>query len=113
MEWPFSSPTRCNPRTPNIGARSVERVCAWVPLLGKAQRKLAIARLSIALEALLNAGVTVIESWEIAAAASGSPAIRRVVAKSKTDLLNGRTPGEMVRNAPRVSHRFRRALPER
>lgn len=76
----------------------VERVCAWIPLLGNAQRKLAIARLSIALEALLNAGVTVIESWEIAAAASGSPAIRRVVAKSKTDLLNGRTPGEMVRS---------------
>jgi type II secretory pathway component PulF len=75
----------------------VEKICAWIPLLGKAQRKLAIARLSIALEALLNAGVTVIESWEIAAAASGSPAIRRVVAKSKTDLLNGRTPGEMVR----------------
>jgi type II secretory pathway component PulF len=75
----------------------IERVCAWIPLLGKAQRKLAIARLSIALEALLNAGVTVIESWEIAAAASGSPALVCVVAKSRNDLLNGRTPGEMVR----------------
>jgi type II secretory pathway component PulF len=75
----------------------IERISNWIPLLGKAQRKLAIARLSIALEALLNAGVTVIESWEIAAAASGSPALRRVVAKSRNDLLSGKTPGEMVR----------------
>ena len=84
----------------------IERISNWIPLLGKAQRKLAIARLSIALEALLNAGVTVIESWEIAAAASGSPALRRVVAKSRTDLLSGRTPGEMVRNNPEFPNAF-------
>ena len=74
----------------------VERVLAWVPLLGKARRNLAIARLSIALEALLNAGVNIIESWEMAAAACGSPALRRIVAKSKPHLLNGLTPSEMV-----------------
>ena len=75
---------------------AVERVLDWVPLLGKARRNLAIARLSIALEALLNAGVNIIESWEMAAAASGSPALRRVVAKSKPRLLDGQTPAEMV-----------------
>ena len=37
-----------------------------------------------------------IEAWEIAAAASGSPALRRVVQRSRTHLLNGRTPSEMV-----------------
>jgi type II secretory pathway component PulF len=34
----------------------------------------------------------------MAAAASGSPALRRVVAQSRTELLNGRTPAEMVRS---------------
>ena len=75
---------------------AVERALAWVPVLGKARRSLAIARLSIALEALLNAGVNMIEAWEMAAAASGSPAMRRVVERFKTQLLNGRTPSEMV-----------------
>ena len=75
---------------------SVERFLGMVPLLGQARRSLAIARLSIALEALLNAGVNMIESWEMAAAASGSPTLRRVVATSKTGLINGTTPSEMV-----------------
>ncbi len=75
---------------------AVERLLALVPLLGKARRNLAIARLSIALEALLNAGINIIEAWEMAAAASGSPALRRVIAKSKPHLLTGRTPSEMV-----------------
>ena len=75
---------------------AVERVLARVPVLGKARRNLAIARLSIALGALLDAGVNIIEAWEMAAAASGSPALRRVVAKCKPHLLNGRTPSEMV-----------------
>ena len=74
----------------------IERLCAMVPVLGKARRSLAIARLSIALEALLNAGVGMIESWEMASAASGSPALRRVVAHCKHRLLEGTTPAEMV-----------------
>ncbi len=74
----------------------IERLFAAVPILGKARRSLAIARLSIALDALLNAGVGMIEAWEIAAAASGSPALRRVVQTSKQGLLDGTTPSEMV-----------------
>jgi len=75
---------------------TVERWLALVPVLGKARRSLAIARLAIALEALLNAGVNIIEAWELAAAASGSPALRRVVTRYKPELLAGRTPSEMV-----------------
>jgi type II secretory pathway component PulF len=75
---------------------TVERFTAMVPLLGKARRNLSIARLSLALDALLNAGVNMIESWELAAAASGSPALRRVVTNFKPQMLNGRTPSEMV-----------------
>ena len=75
---------------------AVERFLSHIPVLGKARRSLAIARLSIALEALLNAGVGMIEAWQIAAAASGSPALRRVVEKSKARLTEGTTPSEMV-----------------
>ena len=75
---------------------TTESLLAKLPVLGKARRSLAIARLSLALDALLNAGVTVIEAWELAAAASGSPALRRVFARHKMELQNGRTPSEMV-----------------
>ena len=75
---------------------TVENFTNKIPVLGQARRSLAIARLALALDALLNAGVTVIESWELAAAASGSPALRRVFARHKVELQNGRTPSEMV-----------------
>src|SRR6185436_16433547 len=42
---------------------ALEQIFHRVPLLGKARRSLAIARLSIALEALLSAGMTIIEGW--------------------------------------------------
>ena len=78
----------------------VEKFAGMVPLLGTARRSLAIARLSLALEALLNAGVTVIEAWEMAVAASGSPALRRVFARSKPSLQAGQQPSEMVSGHP-------------
>ncbi len=85
----------------------VERVLNAVPVLGKARRNLAIARLSVALEALLNAGVTIIEAWELAAAASGSPALRRVVAQAKPDWIDGGTrPGETISSRPEFPHAF-------
>jgi type II secretory pathway component PulF len=74
----------------------VERLSESVPVLGNARRCLAVARLSIALDALLNAGVNMIEAWEISAAASGSPALRRVVQNWKPRLADGKTPSEMV-----------------
>jgi type II secretory pathway component PulF len=50
----------------------------------------------VALEALLNAGVTIIEAWELAANASGSPALRRAVLAWKPAVLSGQTPSEAV-----------------
>jgi type II secretory pathway component PulF len=84
----------------------VERILNGVPVLGKARRSLALARLSVALEALLNAGVTIIEAWELAAAASGSPALRRVVARAKPDWINGTRPSETVSSRPEFPHAF-------
>jgi len=70
-----------------------------VPVLGKARRELALARLSSALEALLGAGVTVIEAWELAASASGSPALRRAVLAWRPLVDAGQTPAEAVRDS--------------
>jgi type IV pilus assembly protein PilC len=75
----------------------VEALLRRVPRLGKARRNLALARLASALEALITAGVNIIEAWEMAATASGSPALRRAVARWKPDVLAGMTPAEAVR----------------
>ena len=55
-----------------------------------------MARLASALSALIDAGVTVIEAWDLAAAASGSPAIIRATAAGKPKLLGGSTPSEVI-----------------
>ena len=77
-----------------------------VPILGKARRSLAIARLSGALEALLSAGVTIIEAWELAAGASGSPWMRRTVLKWRPLVEAGQTPAEVVLTSRRFPEVF-------
>jgi len=74
----------------------VEQLLRFVPLVGSARRSLALARLSAALEALINAGVSIIEAWGLAAAASGSPALKREVASWRHRLDAGETPGEIL-----------------
>jgi type IV pilus assembly protein PilC len=76
----------------------IESVLHHVPFLGKARRNLALARLAAALEALLAAGVNIIEAWEVAANASGSPALRRSVLRWRPDLISGMTPAETLRS---------------
>jgi type II secretory pathway component PulF len=71
-----------------------------VPLCGSARRSLALARLAGALEALIMAGMSIIEAWELAAAASGSPALRRAVVGWRNEVLNGETPAEAVSRSP-------------
>jgi len=67
-----------------------------IPVLGRARQYLALARLAAALEALLSAGVTIIEAWELAATASGSPALRRAVLRWRPRVNGGETPAEVV-----------------
>lgn len=74
----------------------LERILRRVPLLGAARRQLALARLAAALEALINAGVPIIGAWDLAATASGSPALRRVVESWKMPLEQGSTPAELL-----------------
>jgi type II secretory pathway component PulF len=80
----------------------LEQALRGVPGLGTARFNLALARLSVALESLLNAGISIIEAWELAAAASGSPALRRTVLAWRSNVLSGQTPAEAVR----ASHVF-------
>jgi type II secretory pathway component PulF len=74
----------------------VELALRPIPLLGTARQYLALARLAAALEALIAAGVTIIEAWELAGTACGSPGIRRAVFSWKPDLLGGQTPADSV-----------------
>jgi type II secretory pathway component PulF len=48
------------------------------------------------LEALTNAGVPVIRSWEMASAACASPQLRREILKWTPQLEHGTTPAEMI-----------------
>ncbi len=74
----------------------IESVLHRVPVLGKARRNLALARLAAALEALVMAGVNIIQAWELAAAACGSPALKRTILSWRTELEAGVTPAELV-----------------
>ncbi len=75
----------------------LERALGIIPLLGSARSSLALARLSMALESLINAGVSIVEAWELAAVASGSPMLRRAVLGWKSSVQAGQTPAEAVR----------------
>jgi len=74
----------------------MESLLDGIPLVSGARRDLALARLCAALEGLINAGVTIIEAWDIAARAAGSNRIEIAVAKAKPRILAGQTPGEAI-----------------
>jgi len=85
---------------------TVEAFLHAVPVLGTTRNYLALARLASALEALISAGVNVIEAWELAATASGSTALKQIVLAWKPRLATGRTPAELVRESSRFPDAF-------
>lgn len=84
----------------------VERVLHRIPVLGTARRYQALSRLAWCLEALLSAGVTVIEAWDIAAAASGSMVLRKAISRWQPQVRAGQTPGEAVSQSPEFPQMF-------
>jgi type II secretory pathway component PulF len=84
----------------------LEKLLRPVPALGEGRRSLALARLSVSLEALIAAGVPVLEAWSLAAKASGSHALDRAVASARARLETGATPGEMVANSREFPSEF-------
>jgi general secretion pathway protein F/type IV pilus assembly protein PilC len=85
---------------------TIESLLRPVPLLGTARHYLALSRLAAALEALISAGVNIFEAWDLAATASGSPALRRAVAAWKPRLVAGQMPSEAVRACPLFPEMF-------
>lgn len=85
---------------------TIEAILHPLPMLGTARHYLSLARLAAALEALIGAGVNPIEAWEIAANASGSPALRRIVRAQKQQLQDGRPPSEVIRECRRFPAMF-------
>lgn len=77
-----------------------------VPVLGTARRYLALSRLAGALEALITAGVSIIEAWDLAAAASGSPALGRIVRSWRPLVEAGQTPAEVITASARFPQLF-------
>ncbi len=77
----------------------MERVTKPVPLLGSGRHALALSRLAAALHALISAGVNIVEAWEMAAAASGSPALHSTVLGWKRQVMSGALPSEVVNQA--------------
>jgi type IV pilus assembly protein PilC len=71
-----------------------------VPVVSSARHSLALSRLTLALEALISAGVGVIQSWDLAAAASNSPRLQRAIAGWEPQFAAGRTPAELVGASP-------------
>ena len=84
----------------------IERIIRPIPVLGSARRELALSRLAMALEALISAGVSIIEGWELAATVSGSPALRRVVYAWGPDVRAGATPAEALNASGRFPDLF-------
>lgn len=74
----------------------LERLLQPVPVLGAARRELALARLAMALEALINAGLNIIPAWDLAARASGSARLQRAVSRWQPALELGQTPAEVL-----------------
>jgi type II secretory pathway component PulF len=85
----------------------LENATRLLPVLGAARRHLALARLAAALEALISAGVSIVNAWDIAADASGSPALRRAVRAWKPRVLGGATPAEALRACAEFPNMFR------
>jgi type II secretory pathway component PulF len=76
---------------------TMEGILGLVPVLGRARQNLALARLTAALEALFSAGVGIVDSWELAARASGSPALAREVMKWRPQIeVEQKTPGQIL-----------------
>jgi type II secretory pathway component PulF len=74
----------------------IEQVSLSTPLIGGLRRSFSLARLCAALEALINAGVTIIEAWDLSARASGSPRIIRAVAEVRPRIVSGELPSEAI-----------------
>lgn len=77
--------------------RSVfERVTSLIPYVAGSRKDNSIARFALALEAMINAGVPMIEALMTSASASGSMALEKAVHANAGRLAAGDTPSEVI-----------------
>lgn len=101
LSWAFNS-TRAN-----AIRRGIEQLVRMVPLMGAGLKSLAISKFCLALEALLNAGVSMTQSWTIASKASGSPALIADVETFPDAMDRGQTPSEWIEQSSYFPELFR------
>lgn len=87
--------------------RMIEAMIRFVPFLGAALKSLALSRFCLALESLLNAGVSVSNAWTTAADASGSPSLIAEVSSFPDAMDSGQTPSEWLNSASFFPELFR------
>jgi len=88
-------------------AIAIESFFGRIPMLGKALQSLAIARLAMSLEALISAGVSIIQAWPMAARASGSPILMRRVDAWQPSLESGAsTPADLLSQSKEFPQMF-------
>lgn len=86
---------------------TLEKLLGLIPFVGGARKALALGRLTASLEALINAGMGIVDAWELAAAASGSPRLHRVVGKWRPRIESGAfTPGDLMAETSAFPHTF-------
>jgi type II secretory pathway component PulF len=78
----------------------IERFTSCVPGLGTARHHLALARFAAAFEALLNAGVNIVQALPLAGRASGSPRLNATIERSIPRIEAGQTPAEVLATLP-------------
>lgn len=78
----------------------IETILDFIPVIRGTRRNIAMARLCASLEALITAGVLIIEAWDLAGRASGSFRIQRAVADAKPRLNVGELPSEAISRQP-------------
>jgi type II secretory pathway component PulF len=77
----------------------LERITNAIPLVGGARRDVGMARLSGAMEALLSAGVNIIQAWELSANATASARIKNAVAVAIPKMEAGVPPSETLHHS--------------
>ena len=93
----------------------IESLLRRIPILGTARHYLALSRLAAALEALTSAGVNIFAAWDLAAAASGSPALRlrgaglETAGRRRTNALRSRARLPAISGNVRQPLRHRRS----
>jgi len=85
----------------------VESIAQMIPFLRTAQKNLALSRLTAALGALITSGVSIIQSWPMATAASGSVRLKREISTWEPKLQSGLTPSELVNDTPYFPEMFK------